>query len=193
MAELIIPVGYAKLNYVLTGVGLNNAAQVTMGVNPPDSMSASDIADAAWTAYSDNILPDINDDIGLTELIVKKGPNNTGEYFVKTGNVAGGATGTGVSPAVSMLIQKRSASGGRANRGRVFQPGVPSTAQNFQGEILSANLTTFQTDWDNYLADMNTALLPVVLLHTEVGLTPTAVTAFVVQGTLATQRRRQRP
>lgn len=98
------------------------------------------------------------------------------------------------APNWSLLVRKRSALGGRRNRGRFFLPPVAqSEASIDQTGTLNGTVTTSeQTRWTAFRTSMISAALPPVILHSTTPFTPAVVTAFEVQSLGATQRRRMR-
>ena len=192
MAEQVIPVGYAKVNIEFIGDAVNNPAQITFGVHNTAPQDVDTIADNVHDAFTSNIFPDISDDLTWNRTLVKLGPNSTGTFGEFFESNTGAASGISVPPQVALLVQKRTATGGRRGRGRFYMPGIPRAATNEHGELLDANRVTMQADWDGFLADMATAALALVVLHDD-STTPTPITSLQVSGTLATQRRRQRP
>jgi hypothetical protein len=97
------------------------------------------------------------------------------------------------------LITKRSASGGKRNRGRWFFPGVPDVSVNDVG-VLNVNEVT---DWNTALfAYLQTVLAAATIeglyiLHSQgTGgggpLAPTAITSLTCDSRVATQRKRMR-
>jgi hypothetical protein len=137
-------------------------------------------------------MPDLSEDLTLQSILVKNGPNSTGPFAELAVGVDGGASLVSVSPAVSLLVQKRTALGGRHGRGRMFVPGLPEAATNKHGEVLSANVDTLILDFLGFFDDMAASDLPLVVLHGAVSPSPTLVTSLDPQTILATQRRRQR-
>lgn len=122
--------------------------------------------------------------------MLESGPVS-GEYLQ---NSVGTASGTSVPINSAVLIRKQTDAGGRRNRGRMYAPSSMVTETNIDGAgfLGSGNVliiqNTFDTAWDA-LADGH--IFP-VLYHNEAPFTPTPVTSWVVQGQLATQRRRMR-
>lgn len=189
--EQVIPEGYAKVTYRFTGDAVNFPANVTIGMNNGDDLSAEDLADAMAAAMVDNVMADLSNQVFLESVLVKLGPNDTGAFAQVDVGEVGGASLINVPPQVAYIVQKRTAAGGRKNRGRLYMPGLPRAATNDQGEILPDNLVTLNTDWNGFFVDTSTGGSNPVVLHSSV-LTPTPITSFNVEQLLATQRRRQR-
>lgn len=191
MAEQIIPEGFAKCTITFGGDAVNFPAAITFGVSNEGDATPLTIAGVVLAAYDDHILPDLSEDLTCVKILTKNGPNDVGPFAEVDDGNAGGASSVCVPPQVSLLVKKLTAAGGRKNRGRLYQPGIPRSATNDRGEVLTANLATFVTDWGSFLSSIETAGHPMVLLH-ESSLTPTPVTSLSPEVTLATQRRRQR-
>jgi hypothetical protein len=98
----------------------------------------------------------------------------------------------------SYLIQKRSGTAGRRNRGRLYLPGVAEGNVDHKGLLTSATVSTINTALSGWLAKFATTIGFVdsmVILHSS-GISatpaPTVVNALVVDPVVATQRRRLR-
>lgn len=108
--------------------------------------------------------------------------------------ITGGISAQQPAPNWSLLVRKRTAAGGRRNRGRLFLPPVALSEANIdQTGTLAGNIVTSeQTRWTSFRTSMVSANLNPVLLHSTSPFTPTPVTALEVQALGATQRRRMR-
>lgn len=108
--------------------------------------------------------------------------------------VVGTNSGNPMTPNVAVLVRKSTALGGRRNRGRSFIPPTFPGEENVgpSGTIAAPQLSSLNTWWQGLYADLATAGLPAVILHSQVPFTPTPVTGVIVMGTVATQRRRLR-
>lgn len=191
---MVIPEGYAQVNFRFGGNAVPNGAEVTLGVQIADPpKSAGVIATAATTHWVDNILPNQTDDIELASVLVKLGPNDTGPFAEVFSGEDGGSASTTWTPQVALLVKKETALGGRKNRGRFYVPGYPESAVESDGFVSPGTVTGYQANFDAFLADMIAAGFPPVVLHGDgVGGLPTAITALRVDGRVGTQRRRQR-
>ena len=97
------------------------------------------------------------------------------------------------------LIQKKTALGGRRNRGRWFFPGVPDVSVNDAGVVNTNEVTDWGTALAAYIVNLqnSTEVERLVLFHTlppgaTTGPPPTTITSMVCDGTVATQRQRLR-
>jgi hypothetical protein len=179
----VIPTGYAQINWQFTGTTLPYGADVTLGVDISSyGGTAADAAADAHTCWVDNIIPRQVSSVTLSNTHVKFGPN------------AGGGGNPGISPQVAVLIHKTTLFGGHAGRGRMFAPGAMESDVGNNGVLDSGTLGAWQTSVDGLLSDLGTALLIPVLLHGAGSplSTPSTITDFTVDSTVATQRRRLR-
>lgn len=110
----------------------------------------------------------------------------------ETVEVPGLASGVTHSPATAILVQKRSLSGGRRNRGRAFYPGAEKNSVGGDGIIAAATVTGIQTNWDDMVTDMQALGYAPHIFHQSAPFAPTGVSAFSVQSQIATQRTRLR-
>lgn len=128
-------------------------------------------------------------DMVRTELQV--GPNPVGPTYTSFAGTGGGVGGEVGFPQAAWLVQKRTAFGGRENRGRFYIPGLSESIVDTGGVILSVNVALAQTELDEFHTGLQAADLPMYVLHNSASL-PTAVTSLVADATIATQRRRLR-
>lgn len=93
----------------------------------------------------------------------------------------------------AVLVSKRTGVGGRRGRGRMYWPitSIAESGVDAGGAILAAHRTTVQTRWDNFLTQVATDDLR-LLVHHDNGAAGTPITDLIVEGTIATQRRRLR-
>jgi hypothetical protein len=92
-------------------------------------------------------------------------------------------------------VHKRTALGGRKGRGRLFIPwAVADSNVDEAGIIVPATVVTMQTAVTSFLNGIITEGMNMVLLHSPdksgVTVPPTTVSSLVVDGMIATQRRR---
>jgi hypothetical protein len=109
-------------------------------------------------------------------------------------------TGTDVasvyaSDNVAYIIQKKTASLGRAFRGRAYMPGVIESQVDEAGTVNPAQVTGFNTALGTFLTNFNADadVDYMALLHVEpTGDLPTAITSLSLASKVGTQRRRIR-
>lgn len=192
---MTIPAGYAQASYGFTGASCPTGAAVVMGhdvtgYGGTPAQLAAVLADA-WEQYINNSL--VNTCI-LSSVLVKFGPDATGPSGVAGVNFNGNAGQAGTSSAVSFLVRKNTAFGGRSGRGRMYVPGVSEAVVDQSGAIAAPTVTAMNTAFESWRNALDGIDVPMVILH-QPGAplsTPTPITSFSVQSVVATQRRRQR-
>lgn len=101
---------------------------------------------------------------------------------------------TAVPVNAAVLVQKRTARGGRMGRGRLFWPPgqLLETTVSPSGLISPAQLTDQQTKFTALLSQLNGNDVSMRLLHDDAIAAPDPVTSLVVQAVMASQRTRMR-
>jgi hypothetical protein len=191
-----IPADYAQSNILFGGSGAPTGAQVTMGHDisafPGNPVDCGGAVYAAVLAAG--IMSNVSDDVTLAGVLVKFGPVATGPSGLFTDTITGGVSGDAEAASVAYLIHKNTLFGGRTGSGRSYWPGVPEAGCEGSGALAGTYQSDVQTTFDNYLAELESALIPAVLLHA-VGSpvsTPYFINALTVDARVATQRRRLR-
>jgi hypothetical protein len=193
---MIIPVGYAQVNMRYTGVACPSGAEWTMGFDIGGfAGTAADLAEAAVEAYNAGDLAQFHTtECTFSEAYVKFGPSATGDSGLFGSITPGTASAPTTPPAVTQIVRKETAAGGRSGRGRLYFPGLPE-AQISGGGLLSDawknNLPVAIADW---VATLALAGADPVVLHSSGApiTTPTPITAFTSPARVGTQRRRNR-
>lgn len=191
----VIPVDFCQANLVFTGVGVPNGAEVTMGFDHSANVGDPDaVASAIGASWDDNIMVLLGDEVTHVATRVKFGPNATGPDGVETVSVTGSGSTADVMPQIAALVQKRTALGGRAGRGRMYIPGITEVMIDPGGMLNPEIRDGIQAGLEEWLDELAVlSLFPVVLHGADSPLTdPTTVTSFQVDGMVATQRRRLR-
>lgn len=191
-----IPVGYAQANFIFTGAACPTGAEITLGLDVSGfSGTPSDAGDALEVAWNSGQVPNsYTDDVTLASILVKFGPTATGPSAVWPVGAAGGQATQSAPPQVAYLIQKQTALGGRAGRGRLYLPGVPDNAVDDGGNLTGGIDTDTTTRFNDFAIAAALADLSPVLLHGDnspISL-PTPITSFACDSMVATQRRRLR-
>ena len=171
---------------------------MTFGVEAPPATDPQTLAiavqNAGWsTAGSLQSLFDSNVTLTATEVRIGQA---SGEDLLglDASTKVGTRTGESPPPNVAVLVEKRTARGGRRGRGRIFMPwvvgeNVVSDAGIVDPSTRSAVLTSLNV-WRNALTTAGHIL---VLLHRP-GISPAGipdeVTGFVVNPLVSTQKRR---
>ncbi len=193
---MIIPEDYAQVNLFWTGTGLPTGGQTAFGLKVDGFGGGPDDAagevETAWEASG--IMEELTQQVVITSIMVKFGPNLTGPSAVLSVGIGGDIDNPCVPANTTILLHKNTAAGGRAGSGRMYLPGaadddVSNTSEFNPGRV--ANLTAAAT---TLLGDLTAADLPMVLLHGEGSpiTVPTFVTSITCDGKVATQRRRLR-
>lgn len=191
----VIPVDYAQWNLRYEGLGVPLGAQITLGLEVLNSLTASENAELMWNLFvGESIIDFQSDQVTMVESKFKAGPSATGPEGIYVSSATGGDTGDSDSPATAFLIHKNTNQGGRAGRGRWYLPGVAGSRVEPDGAVSSVVVTDLTTALASFRAaclaeDLN----PVVLHGPDSPLTlPTSITSFTVDAKVATQRRRLR-
>lgn len=188
---LIIPNGFGQVTLEWGGIALPEGAATVWGFNAQPGDQPQDIANGIGLVVETRLLPLMSTEVTLVSVAVKKGPNATGQFARVAIGEAGEQAGDPVSPAVSLLVSKTTGFGGRKNRGRMYLPGLREANISSGGVVASNNLASWQGALDLMLEDLETGLVPMVILHSSSS-DPTVVTSLQAQSIVATQRQRQR-
>lgn len=202
---LIIPDGFAAVIHQIRWTSDPDPMAVTYGVDidtasPPASADA--LAQGLGTAFGSNLLARFGPTINLVQTEVEWKDTAGSAPPVVGVSTAGAGPGTNTSTALlpansAFLVHKRTASGGRRGRGRMYFPGVDETEVDNLGALSSATRTAWSTALAAWLAAIAAVagVDSMVLLHGP-GLTippvPTPVTSLTLDPVIATQRRRLR-
>lgn len=188
---MIIPVGSAHVIHVFEGDTLPNGAATTYGIRLLGGVFGVDYAAALHDAFADAFMPLLCDGTVLRRTLVKEGPSATGPTFEYAEDRPGAVTGSPATPQVAFLLRKRTAMGGRMNRGRMFLPGVPEFSVNGAGVVIPSEIAALQTASNALLAAIDTLQGEMVILHSASS-DPTSVISLQADSRVATQRRRLR-
>lgn len=191
-ADGMPPVVYPNLGglieWVFSGPGVSGQAQCTMhaqGAAPWDSGDLA-IVRAAWV---DNIIPLQTTVWTLVEttLTQQQGSNQVTLTDSTTDN--GDSANTPMPPSVAIIIRKLTGLSGRANRGRMYVPGIPENHIADTGRVEPGALTSWNTAADGLAADLSAGAAVPSLFHRATG-TMTPLTELEVAGTMGHQRMR---
>jgi hypothetical protein len=188
----IIPADYGEVQWIAQLPGDTHTTEVTVGVALDGSPTASDVFDL----YTDGGWQDLWHAIAVEQWTMVRGRcvigDGTGSPpVVETIFADDGATGSdGITPNTAVLIKKSTGLGGRANRGRMYWPGVDEDSVAPTGALDSGFVSGVQVLADALIPALNVGpFIGYVILHTD-NSTPTPITGFLVESTVATQRRR---
>lgn len=191
----VIPSGYAQANFRYSTLGYPEGAEWTLGLDIGAALGGpSGVATDLITNYGLTIRTVLPGSTVLTSVLVKFGPNDLGPSAEVAASVPGTGGGVQTSSAVSILVHKNTAIGGRPGRGRIYLPGVQESEVDVAGVLTGAFVTGLQDEFDAFEAELISSGMPPVLLHSAESpvSTPTPITGFQVDSRVATQRRRQR-
>lgn len=188
---MIIPVGYGHVQHIFRQDGTDRKAAITFGVQLQGVDFGENRVEDLHQLFGTEMMGEFTANTTLERTLLKYGPQATGPTFEYAQDIAGPASVGVAPPNVTFLVRKRTALGGRANRGRLFLPGVAEAAVQNGGEIAAGTIAALQTACNDWLAGLTTLQMPMVLLH-NASSDPTDVSQLVVDSTAATQRRRLR-
>jgi hypothetical protein len=200
MAELVLPPGFAHVAMTVRNV---------TSVKPMLITDAFDVLNDPYTQTDANTLaldlrtqlaPLYDPGYSFGPCVILVGQDGPPLRFEDVSlSVGTRASQTSPPPQVSYLIKKSTNLSGRQFRGRAYWPfGGPTTAVDERGTITAAEQNLVQpraSAWRTALNKVANNTNGQVLLHSvpldgSTPPAPTAVTAFVVEGICATQRRR---
>jgi hypothetical protein len=209
---MTIPVGYAQVTVEYGGTAAPTGAANVFGVRLDDALDAPlnvcTTVESVWVA---RVMPRLTDDVTLSLVRCKFGPDDTGPFAELSSGSAGGQAHNTQPANVAYLVGKATGTGGRRGRGRMFLPGVSETNVNDAGVLDSTWVTNWNTALALVLTDLDSAGNPMVVLHEPSTVwvldangqpkrqplpgplpSPDEVTSLSMSGRVATQRRRIR-
>jgi hypothetical protein len=194
-----VPEGYGEIAFRTAITGDAEEMLCTLGFDfqQLENVSQGGV-EAIANAWQSTIVPRQTSEATFKGVFVALGPDGLGLRFQVDRNVLGGVAAAPVPPNTAVLAQKKTAVGGRRNRGRMYIPGIPEGMVSGAGFIDLATHALWATAVTNLRAEV-AALSFVgecVIFHTTApglpGLTPTAISSMSVSTKVATQRRRLR-
>lgn len=192
---MLIPEGFAQVNFVLTGSAVPTGAEMTIGVRLDTAGTPDDVGSALEDAFAvASPWQYMTDECQLSSMHIKFGPNVTGASTDYPLVDPGTNTDDSQPPNTSMLIQKITLAGGRAGRGRMYMPGFGEASIDQSGNYTTLVRNNVQTAWNSVLSEMDTANFPFVVLHgADSPLSiPSTIVSFNCATVAATQRKRLR-
>lgn len=194
----IIPPGFAQYIMPITRAGDPDAYAVTWA-NDVDLSAAPTLQEYVNEIQADFVTKwtsSFPNDCTIGPVTMRFGQDGGDPLVLIASTTGTGTNNTDFLPQnAALLVQKRSLLGGRRNRGRLFMPVLTEGAVNEVGQLSPTQLTSYQNVANSWLSSYNNeigAFGDMVILHSSGDSTPTPVTSLVVQGTIATQRRRLR-
>jgi len=193
---VIIPPGYAQVLHRLLLSGDSEEMLVTYGISLSGGGSVT-IANDLMASFASNILSQIFNGYQQLGVVLRVGQDGADPVVFQSSSAAtaGGSGSTPPAQNTAVLVKKVTALGGRRNRGRMFIPGFVGEADiTPAGVITPATVTARQTScttWKNGI-DSIAGVGQMVVLHSEGPFAPTDVVGLIVDGIVATQRKRLR-
>lgn len=194
------PVGFADMAVEMSAVGDDRPYICTLGIETDlATIPPATHCDRVFAAWEQSFLLNQPSFLTLVQVTGRFGQDGADDLIATStlNNETGAASGTYLPQNTAVLVQKRSALGGRKNRGRMYVPFCASEGSvDNVGNIDSTDLGVLQGLADDFLASLLDAdpgpALPMVILHSVSSETPTTVTELRVDPVIATQRRRLR-
>lgn len=194
---LFVPPGYKTCAYRFRVTGDLDEMVVTLGIGIDSLLDGQEAAEAAFLAITDTGRPCAPNEmlsgwscVGTT---VSEMTESGSLIYEHNGSSAGTVAAGGLPQNCCLLVHKRTGVGGRQHRGRMFFPcfNIGESSITNTGTFVEAH-AEIQTMFSGWRSAMVALDLEPVLFHTNVSITPTPITAFIVDPTIATQRRRLR-
>lgn len=190
-----IPAGYCNVQFVMLDSTNNHEYLTAIGAQleaADGDEVVEDFSNAFWTRFGPYIPNECSE--LLTRLTLGTSVPSAPLIFEFSGEHVGSSSGASLPPNTCYLIQKRTASGGRKNRGRMFLPKPSAAAIGENGAISSSQLLALAGAAGNFLTDCEaiTGVTNCYVLHSSSVDTPTQITSLVPDANIATQRRRLR-
>jgi len=208
---MTIPVLYGQVSIEYTGTNVPTGAANVFGISHDGIVTPGDAAQFFKDKWIARIMPQLTNDVTLSKVRVKFGPDATGAFAEVAANTPGGLDTTSLAPNTAYLVNKSTSSGGRRGRGRMFIPGLAEVDVSDGGIITGGRLTLVDAALANFMADVVASVYDIVVLHSPATVwildangqprrQPTAgavpapylVTSMTAAAKVATQRRRLR-
>lgn len=182
----VIPNGYSRVTFEYDAVSLAGSAPV-WGISI-ESNPTSDMLDLFQAWYETDWAPLVSEAYILRRIVMR----NDFVSLEREILLAGESTAADCQPNTALLVSLSSGLVGRANRGRVYFPGVLNEdTVSGSGLVFAGKIE----DYDTAFQALGTALAAedasMVILHSNSS-DPTPVVGYTIQQRVATQRRRLR-
>lgn len=199
---VVVPIGFAQVSMQFTLDSDAEPMVVTIGCDVGTEDDPSILADAVWSRLTtsdpmwdpSSISDEYNVGPFVASIMTSTGPQ------IGTGTEVLVGTNAGVESLpnnCAVLVQKRTARGGRKGRGRAYFPPVFPTegAVEANGNLQPTFIASWQDSMTTWLLSSDSEGQPLVLLHSEEAgpIAPDPITGLVVATKIATQRTRLRP
>lgn len=194
-----IPAGHALIAHGIRLVGDLEPMITTLGVKLNTAVigELEDLTNDLFGFFKTAWLGELNNFYALTGVTAYA--NFAGERIVVASDTPE-AVCTVVDPALpqncAFLVKKRTAFGGRQNRGRMYIPGCPQESVDASGVLTAGKVASIAGKLNTWLDAINghAHVDTAVVLHGPgtFSPTPTPITSLTVDARIATQRRRLR-
>lgn len=194
--------GFAEATMIWKATTAPQQMTVSVGIldaDPGGPRTAAAVADLMYTVFTTgghpgaaNAMIDDYQFLGVSVAVGSPTGDIVGQHLA---TINGSVTDSCVPSNCALLVAKNTALGGRRFRGRFFAPPsfLNEGAVDQSGNIVAANVTALQTQWDAVRSGMVAVQLEPMLFHQGASApAPTPITSFTVQSQIATQRRRMR-
>lgn len=187
---LQIPDGFGQIVWHISGPGATGVhhSVCTVGTGVPDQYTADEVVGFYLDAFAHgNIFGNMHNAYTL-ESVQLITPTEDVELV---SGLVGSRSGAASPPTVATLIRKRSTLRGAHNRGRLYWPGLLlDTEVSDSGTITGSVVNDIQNTFDDYFAWIVDKDVQQFILHNDPAIDPTPISRFVVDSTIASQRRR---
>ena len=199
-----IPLNFAEAAIQFRNTGDPDPWYITFGVDLTDMdgdyLTAGLNISQAWTATFNQSIHQSTTCMGVQLTISNGGPDYLRVFIPRA--VEGGVTTAKLPQNCALLVDKRTARGGRKGRGRFFVPNILDESDVSNTGVITPTVSDDMQEYaDTFLTLLNSAepggvvppgtSTPMYLLHNS-DEDPDLVTTLLVQQTIATQRRRLR-
>lgn len=182
----IIPPGFSRISFdyaAVSTVGSKPSWGVGVSIGPDNDVL---LAAVSWAV---DVLRPITSNAFRIDRVQMR---NDIEMVEELTTITGSVTGPHGPPSNAALISLSTGLIGRANRGRVYLPGVlPEADLGSDGVIAGARVTAINNAFGELMTDLVALGAEPVILHSASS-DPTPVNAWQTQAISATQRRRLR-
>lgn len=162
---MTIPSGYGQVSVEYSGPGAPTGAVNVFGIADPGSTTPAAIAATVRSIWGTRIMPNLTDDVVLSKVRVKLGPDDTGAFGEVSAATGGSLAVTSLTPNTAFLVNKGTELGGRRGRGRMFIPGVAEGDADDSGTVLGSRLAALNTALTQTLDDLALNSIAMYLLH----------------------------
>ncbi len=192
---MVIPPGYVAWSLPMRHDLVPRPSFITGGVKKEtatnDPTVLADLIGAQFYAAG-SLVTNLDNTVLLGPMRVSIGQDGGPPIVGEGVNTARGGTSRSTPPPnVAVLVKKRTALGGRTNRGRFYIPWyVNETSIDEAGQLDSGSKAEIQTAMNALRGNLAVAGVPMVVLHSTDPAVPAVVIALTLDPLVATQRRR---